>query len=515
MIVSNIQRNIDGTIGYMGDFWTLTAASEQVDHPAANLFNPDLNLKWVSWGQRASHSWIEVMSDNKNTYRRIAIAGLFGIDRTNPSRDTSGGTFSPNTRRIIVDSLYPVASRRRPPVVAVTLTNLTGDLSILNGPVDPPNIIPTGYASTKMSAASDAVNTILKADFANHNATERPLASGLIQTIRAHYVHSTSPAAIPALTFQLRFNGVEIGSEVSTVYDSSLLIDDDDDMLMLDDDSLLLLETAPFKLVWIERTSEGYMFNLLVDTAALPSLVGQLGIKITGATTGTSTPLPIGLEWIAELNYDGNAWDSGSEDIKTFQIVSTPDKITRDGIEPNSGYEIYADETVWVYIEPSDWMLYGASEETTGVPLGGFQGQAFYAGRLVVAEGLSIGLLQEGGYARRKLSDVSTLRTRGGTLRGTRNALHWDEHDFHARLQSQTLIATDLDVFFENAGMRNPVVFIPDEAEPNQAVYGILSRWEVVDAGAQIEPEMNIDDAEPYYRLEISAIDAQARRTLR
>lgn len=487
MILSTIQRNIDGTIGYMSDFWTVTAASEQAGYPASNLLTPDLNQKWVAWGQRSSQTWIEAQSDAKNSYRLIALAGLLGLDRTNPSHPDTG-LYSTNTYRVIVDSLYPIASRRRPAVATIDLSNLSGTAATLNGPIDPPSLVPVGYASTKMTTSNNAANTILVADFENHNATERPLLA-TSHTLRAHYVHSTSPATVPTLETKMRYAGITVGA--------ALVASD------------------------IEQTSEGWIFTYHFDPDDFAGLTGQVGVQITGSTTGTSTPLPIGLEWVAELQgwgTDGDSWDSYVDttitgDILYPQIVELPSKLTAPEMPADIfGYEIYESETVYVYFEFSDWI---EQIEFATVPLGGFEDKAFYAGRLAISEGIRIDLDEVGGYARRKVSDISALRTYGGTLRGARNTLHWDEHDFNARIQSQSTLAGDLDTFFENAGMRNPVVMIPDETEPGQAIYGILTRWEANDIGAHIEPGMSVDDSEPYYDLSFSAIDARARRTLR
>ncbi len=479
MIISTIQRNIDGTIGFMSDFWTITTATEQAGYPASNLLTSDLNQKWVSWGQHASHNWIEAESDIRDSYRQIYIAGLFGLDRTNPSH-IEVGLPSPNQYRMIIDSEYPIASRRRPPVETVSLTNLTGTAATLNGPLDPPSLIPAGYASTRMNAIDNLAPTMLIASFANYNATERPLKA-TDHKIRIHYVNSNHTDLIPVLETKMRYAGATVGSA--------------------------LVEQN------VEQTSEGWIFEYLFNPSSLPGLTGRIGIQVTGSPGGTGTPVPIGVEWIAELQgwgTDGLSWDS----IRTIdypQIVEYPEKASVDPeILEDIPYEILNSSTVYVYLELSDWIQ---TIEFSTVPLGGFEDKAFYAGRLVIAEGLSIDLKEVGGYQRRKVSDVNMLRTRGGTLRGSRNALHWDEHDFDASIQSQSVLATELESFFENAGMRNPVVLVPDENEPGQAIYGVLTRWEAGDVGAQIPPGGTAEDAEPYYDLSLSAIDARARKT--
>lgn len=484
MILSSIERNIDGTIGFMSDFWTLTAATEQEGYPASNLLTSDLNQKWVSWGQRASHNWLELQSDSKNSYRLIAIAGLLGIDRTNPSHPDTG-SFSQNNYRVIIDSLYPIASRRRPPVETIVLGNLVGTVDDLNGPLDPPSLVPAGYVSTKMTTPDDTLDTLLIADFANYNATERPIVPNASHRLRLHYVHSTAPATIPDLEVKMRYSASLTGS--------ALVVQD------------------------IEQTSEGWIFTYSFNASTFAGTTGRVGVQVTGSTTGTSTPLPIGIEWIAELG-----WGEGDSALDSWlhiagisypQIVELPSKLTASDLPPETfGYEIYSNETVWVYIELSDWI---EQLEFATIPLGGFEDSAFYAGRLVISEGSKVDLREQGGYNRRKSSDVGMIRTRGGTLRGTRNALHWDEHDFNARIQSQSNVIGELETFFERAGMRNPVVLIPDETVPDQAVYGVLTRWELADVGAYVPNTGDVDDAEPYYDLSFSAIDARARKTLR
>lgn len=493
MLISAVQRNVNGTIGYMSDFFAVTAATEQAAYPASNLLTPDLSQKWVSWGQRASHNWIEAVSDSKNEARVVALAGLLGIDRTNPTRDTGATQFTSNTYRMIIDRLYPVASRRRPALesgwpAGGSLVNLTGAVSLLNGPIDPPDLVPIDYVTTKMSAISNAANTMIEIDFYNYNATERPLAA-VEQSIRVHYVHSNS-AAMPTLEFKLRYNGSVFGAAINPTY--------------------------------IEKTSEGWMFNYSFDAADLPALTGRVGVQVTGTSTGSSTPVPIGVEWVAELQgwgTDGDSWDSNVDELQTnetlhYQIMETPDFVIP--ATPSN-------HVVYVYFEVSDWSQY----ITTGVgpsyyitdpftPLGGHENAAFYAGRLVIAEGIEIGLKPAAGYNRREQSDVGILRTRGGTFRGARNPLHWNEHDFNCRIQAQSRVLGELQTLFDNAGMRNALVIITDESVPSlSTVYVILTRWDTPDVGSWVEPPLEAEDAEPYYDLSFTAIDARAMNTPR
>lgn len=480
MIASFIQRNLDGTVGFMGDLWALTAASEQIGYPASNLFTLDLKQKWVSWGQRASQNWLELFSDSSTVNRYLAMFGILGVDRINPV-NANVGLFTTNTYRMIVDSIYPIHDRLRPPVDTVSLTNLSGAASLLNGPIDPPSLVPVGWTSTKMTATNNAVNTVLIADFKNYNATERALRP-TTQTIRIHYVHSVSVANPPALDFKLRYNSVITGSSI-----------------------------APTS---IERLSEGFIYTYTFSAASLPGLTGRLGIQVTGTSTGgTSTPIPIGVEWIADLNWNtATSWDSGDVDFERPQAVGIPNS---DNITIPSGGVAYA------YFEASDWVSrsnaapIGLTTSFTMQPLGGFQSLAFFAGRIVAAEAITMDLNEVGGYNKRKNSDISTIRTRGGSLRGSRNPLHWDEHDFNVIIQAQSDITGRLDLFFETAGMRNPVVIIPDERDPSLAIYGILTRWEASDVGAQVGPGGNANDSEPYYSLLFSLIDATARTTQR
>jgi hypothetical protein len=203
------------------------------------------------------------------------------------------------------------------------------------------------------------------------------------------------------------------------------------------------------------------------------------------------------------------------------QVTELPERLSTDPDLGVIAYEILDNETVYVYIEFSDWSQFvqtgvGPDFYITDpfIPLGGHEGLAFYAGRLVIAEGIEIDLKHEGGYNRRKTSDLNTLRTYGGTLRGTRNALHWDEHDFNARIQKQSAVLGELDSFFEIAGTRNRLVIIPDERVPGQSIYVLLSRWELVDVGAWVPSGEESDDAEQYFELSMSAMDARARHTL-
>lgn len=482
MLLSKFQRNADGTRGPMSDFWTVTVASEQAGYPGSNLLTPSLEQKWVSWGQRMSHNWIELnseffISESYNTIRYLDFVSLFGIDRRAPSFGT--GIPPTNSYRVIIDT-YPIATRHRPAVASVSLTNLTGSYTVLNGPLDPPNLVPDGYVQTKMVQGSHTTNTILIATFENHNSTERPLSDDHV--FRVHYADSVNINTVPTLTVQLRYNGVNVATLTSSI---------------------------------TEKTSEGYIFSYYWNSSQISGTTGTVGVHIVGTTTGSSTPIPIGLEWIAEL--DGWIWDSlldTSQDgsIATTQIVETPTGTSRN--DPGEGtvpIEILPGEVIYIYYEFSDFASYTISPGPIRhyTVLGGFEGAAFFAGRAIVSEGLTLNLIEPGGLNHRKGSDVGISRMYGGSARGSRNPLTWTEHDIQSEPvpRSRIVPGGDLDEFFELAGMRNPVVMIPDPStDPSQALYVLITSWDTPDRG-QLDEEFRHD-------VLISAIDHQARRTL-
>lgn len=491
MIATGYTKNSDGTTGLMGDFWTLSAASAHTGYPVSNLLTNDLRQPWVSWGQRASHNWIEAESDLRNTVRHIAVAGLLGIDRRLPTHALTG-SFSANTYRMLIDE-YPIGTRHRPPVFSISTTNLSGVAATLNGPVDPPNLPPVGYVSTKLTSSDPAVNTVLIADFENYNATERPLSLGP-HVLRLHYVHSVDVDDVPELIVTLRYAGVSTGSALTA-------------------------------LSW-ERTSEGFITTYQFLGSVLPGLTGRVGVRIEGVSTGTSTPEPIGVEWIAELT--GWTWDSNTDtridgSIKYTQIVELPEGLSV--IDPELGVvpiEIYLDSRMYVYLEVSDfvettvstystpWGFIGVTEST---PAGGFQGAAFYAGRFVAGEvGLSEEVQVGDGINFSKVGDVQDTRTRGGFSRGSRSALSWVAVDVNIPVIPGSVMFETMELFFSGVGYIRPFLIVLDESNPARlALWVKLTAWETPDAGFFTGDGYS----EERWDLSFSAEESTATRRLR
>lgn len=466
MIVSDYTLNSDGTSGIMGDFWTITAASEQPGYEAANLLTNDVNDKWVSWGQRSAHNWLELTSDLRSEMRYIGIAGLLGINRERPTHLLSG-TITTNSYRIIIDQ-YPIATRRRPPVATVATTNLTGAASLLNGPVYPPDLPPASYVSTKMTASNNAANTVLVADFQNNRTTERQLGSGP-HYIRVHYVHSVLTGAVPVLSVQLRYAGIVIGS--------------------------------PLTATKRESTSEGYVFTYEFADTDLPGTTGTIGIRVEGSTNGTSTPVPIGVELLLEL--DDWIWDSYTDanvidsTILYPRIVETP--TGESIINPGSGIgpiEILEDTYAYVYFEFTDFLEQTISIGTespgggsvgliNSSPAGGFQSSAFYAGRVVVAEPtMEFDTLTPGGRNITRGGDISSSRTRGGYLRSSRNSLVWQDIEIIIPKMSRADYYAIAEPFHLLVGFSRPFFVVFDTRYPSRESgwYKFIS-WSAPDAG--------------------------------
>jgi hypothetical protein len=457
MLLSRVQRNTNGTHGFMGDFWTLTAASAQPGYPASNLLN-NSGAPWVSWGQRASHNWLQVQSDTRSGTRYLGIFGLLGIDRQFSTHATAGVTRTANTYRVLIDDLYPIATRRRPAVSSVSLTNLTGSFTLLNGPVDPPDLIPTDYVSTAMSATNPALNTVLVADFENFNATERPLSG--TQTLRIHYRDSAVIANQPAISVTLRYSGAAHGSAL----------------------------TASI----VEKTSEGFIFTYTFAASSLPGLTGRLGVTVTGTTAGGSTPIPIGLEWIAELS--GWKWDSlldplidGS--IPYSQIIELP---TMTGtLDPFIGetvpIEIANAATVYAYLEFSDFSEFTltAGPVRHYSPAGGFQSAAMYATRLVAQEiGIDADFASPGGLNFRKGSDAGVTRSRSGSSRSPRSSTSEDELDVVVQYRPYESIFIEGEEFFRTVGFTRPFLAVFDETNPAGLTYFLrLTSWDLPHVG--------------------------------
>jgi hypothetical protein len=453
VIISDYVHNSDGTYGLMGDFWTITAASEQVGYEAANLLTNDLNQKWVSWGQRAAHNWLEMASDVRNSERYVDIVAMLGIDRQRPTHVLSG-TLTTNIYRIIVDQ-FPIATRRRPPVETVSMTNLTGTAATINGPVYPPDLVPVGYTTTKMTATSNAVNTVLIADFENNRASERELGSGP-HYIRVHYVHSVLTSAVPSLSVSLRYNGVTVGS--------------------------------PRTVQTRESTSEGFVFLYEFADTDLPGTTGTIGIRVEGTTNGTSTPVPIGVELLLEL--DGWLWDSHSDANVTDSTILYPRIVELPGTTIDPAYQRY------VYWEMSDFVqkTVGLGTVSPGgssvpvisnLPVGGFESAAFFAGRLIAAEStMEFDVLTPGGRNITRGGDVSSSRTRGGYPRSSRNPLIWEDVEINLPKMARSDYYSIADSFFRRVGFSRPFLILFDPLNPSRdSGWYKLTSWTAPDAG--------------------------------
>lgn len=460
------------------DRWTVSVSTAQSGYPVTNIQTDDLNQTLKTWGQRRSHNIIQASQvEALAAVRVIDYVALLAFNRRLPDKlpATANLELTSNQARLIIDTVTMNANL---PTVQSILgaTNLTGD-NILNQPMNPPETVPVGgYAPSKLTKISNASNTSFELSF--DNESWRPLVAGVgLQEIQIHATNSVTPTTPPTLTVVLRqLGGGAVWADIAT---------------------LTLTEA--------ERTSIGFIYTYRFNSSVLPSSSNRVGLRITGATTGSSTVEYYAVRWWPTVS--GTLYDTGWDDL-----TSDNQKVWLPDLEINS-------TSIYVAILFSDLNTRVSYFSGLGVPtyiyypiVDAPAESMLKVGRLLGTEAFQLDLRETGGYQFRKASDISAIRTYGGTLRGNRNALVWNEHDFNVRIQPQSFVLGELDRFYEDVGMRSPVLAIIDETDPDKAPYIILNRWDNADVGAAIPPGGTAASAEPYFELSFGGIDARASK---
>lgn len=465
---------------FESDRWTLSVSTAQAGYPATNLQTDDLNQSLKTWGQRRSHNVIQASQvETANITRIVDYIALIGFNRRLPDRVPINvlGTleFTPNQTRLIIDTIPMNANL--PTVQSIgTLTNLTGT-NILNQPVNPPETTPVGgYAPAKLTKVSNALDTSFELVFDNESS--RPMVAGdALQEIQIHACNSVTPSTAPTLAVVLRQLGAgAVWADITT---------------------LTLTEA--------ERTDIGFICTYRFNSSVLPSSSNRIGLRVTGTSNGSSTVEYYAVRWWPTVS--GAVYDSGWDDL-----TDDTRKVWLPDLEITS-------HSLYVALLFSDLNTRLAYFSGLGVPtyiyypiIESPNESLLKVGRLLGSEAFQLDLRETGGYQARKTSDVSAIRTRGGTLRGNRNVLVWNEHDFSVRIQPQSFVLGDLNRFYDDVGMRSPVLAILDETDPDKSQYIILSRWDNADIGAAVKPGDSTVNAEPYFEFSFSGVDAQASR---
>ena len=404
----------------MGDRGTVTVATEHTGYPGTKLLRDNLADYWRAWSQRASHTWIEWTSDISSLDRVISAVAVLGINRVSPTTLTM--PISENRWRLRV-SQWPLSDRVRPAVTAVSLTNLTGTVADISGPVDPPQPpTPSGYTSSRLASINPAFPTAVLVTFANHHATELALSGG--QWLRVHLADSVTPSTIPS---------------ASAVADPTTGTD------------------FGLSLVGREKTAEGWIFSFSWSASQLTDPSATLRFMITGASTGSSTVEILGVEWLAELA--APLYDSGA--LLLTNALSAEGESVRDLPET----AIPAGSRRYVLAEFSDFseveVIGSIDRILTDV------GGQFHAGRLVICETFELATTNDGWlYAPQSNGDAQPMRD--GSERFPSTVMSWDEYEIKAESRTESQAVDDLLLgLYRAVDVRFPFLVIPHEDEPS------------------------------------------------
>lgn len=432
-------------VRFLGDRWTLTSGSAHAGYPVTNLVMDNLGFPLLTYGQRASQTWISGASDTASQDRTIGIIEIIGLlSRLTSSAPLAFGQWTPNTVRIRLDS-FPLSDRIRPGFTISNLTNLTGASADLAGPVDPPvDPQPVGFSSSRLESVNPVLNTSFRATFTNHHATERTLTGA--QMFRLHCADSTSASLLPS-----------VGITVVPTSGSSFAV-----------------IAATF-----EDVAEGWILSFPWNASQLTAPTATVRIDVTGFTTGSSTVEFIDLEWVAELNLAsaiaaGTSYDSGSLPVHLNSRV-LPD------------IEIPANGTRYVHIEFSDFVAQVFSFPDTFEMLS-VAGQ-LAVGRLIIAETVELAMKADslsikGGY------DGESFFAADGSTRFDRRILKWSELSFEAEYVTADLAGdTLLHGLLLDCSPAVPLLFSFFDERPQDDVFAFVTGWSIEGGSVVSKPE--------------------------
>lgn len=470
------------------DRWTLSLATTHDGYPVSKLKTDNLDDYARTWGQRQSHTTLSGFYDLGSVLTwNIDYISILGVNRKSPSGgSTLVSTITDNKVRVIIDSVDTNA--HLPVVTPATFntTNLTGTYDILNQVLNPPeDDLVGGYTPLALTADNGTISTVVTMQF--NNETTRPLRIGVgLQTILVHVRDSVDVNTFPSVTATLRQAGSDVGA-------------------------LTVSE--------IEKTSEGYILIYRWNASTLPNLTGFVGLRLNGATTGTSTPEYMSVVFRAEV--DGTEYDTEWQDIENkTDIVFTPD------------FELI-DSGFFVLIQFSDLSIQ-SQISIVGAPavpqylytpvLEGMHIGRFAAGTVISAPQRSGS--NSGGFNLRKVGNNanSLLSSYGGQLRITRQDMTRWQADITFIPQSQSRMFSELSDFFDSVGFVSPALYIPIEsitdphAQHTASLWAIITSFEAPDLGLLHGNDTSTSlphTEDKRFDLRMSIIEAHAHLTKR
>lgn len=443
MLLSSIRYREDGTKGFLSDNWTLTTASEHTGYPASKLSNSNLHDRWWAWNQSPSGTYIATTSDVAGFNRTVNVIGLLGINWLDTDPPSQG------TWRVRLDDEYPLVDRVRPAISAITLTNLTGSISDISGPIDPPtDPIPVGYVSTRLLASNITLNTEVLVEFTNHHATERALTGN--QMLRVHVRMDNSTSVFPTVA--------------ATIVPSS--------------GSSFLLSG-----IIVEPTSEGYIINYPWTAGQLTVPTAAISANIVGTASGGHTVEVIGVELIHELA--GVPYDSGEVDLLSRNVFVAPN------------FELTASSTLY-------------SLSTFSNLAANIIGEPFKAGRWIACSTISADLASPDGFNLTQAGDEHGLQWSEADL--TVQALPYDSI-FSALAEFRNAVGVISNQTFTRSGFLRgrgvvPFLLIPFDADLTSAMWVVLTDWSTPSVGWWTGD----GDSDERWDLNFSVRDAQAKR---
>lgn len=455
------------------DRWDHFISTQHAGYPLPNAKTDNLVQSVLTYGQRLSHNRFQAVTSIRGDDFTIRAVGLLGLNRAEPSALPSGAFTLPNQARLLIDDiLFPTGQ----PLVSssnYSLTNLTGVYGILNQPINPPELTPIGYTATHLTATSGTSNTILSLRFDNLSGGTRPLATGTdVQEIQVAVRDSAAVATFPIIVTVLTQGGVDVST--LTEYE-------------------------------IEKTTEGYIYKYLWN---IPGSTQDIGVRVTGSTTGSTTVEPIAVVWRAKVQ--NMELETAWADIEnSTQVVWLPAPIL-----------VLAGEERLITIELSDFST--TIDDTVAKPGGGFAAVKIYTplgdpltiGRFAAGNGLTFSLI-DGGHGMEEMGENESGETRYGAPHGTRIPLSWTEEDYSVEYAGLESTLGPLRAMYRETRFNSPTLMVPYEDHPELARWVRITSWSVKgqgtltgDDGADIEAA----GTSPRFAIDFSTTDHMRRR---
>lgn len=456
------------------DTWELATPGSYPTYPDSKLKTDNLDdYTLFLYGQRRSHTTITAFHNNfLSETLDIGLIGILNVNRQYPTR-TWGPygvvTYIRNQARLTIDSFAPNSFNLGVASGSFSLTNLTGAYSILNQMLNPPET-DAAYSPSKLTKVSDSSNTVVNLLFDNF-LTQRPLADGPdLQELQVHTVDSVDPLVRPTIEVVLRQSSTDIATLVE--YE-------------------------------IEQTSHGFIYKYLFDSSIFPSNTAVVGARITGTTTGTSTPEYYAVKWYGSVT--GQVYNSGWQDIIGPNVVWAPEVD-------------FPHASLYVTVEFSDFAyktLDGFGHQTY-TPLAG----TLYAGRFVGGATLNLPLVGNNAFNVRRVGNYQggITATYGGQFRATRPDLTRKQIDITTIPQPAERFYSEIEPWAIQLGNVEHSLFVDNSGNSqilhHDALWGVIAGFECPDLGLMMGSDgLSADPPyteDKYHTIRISVLQSKA-----